>query len=180
MRFAHQNWSWQRSVLIQYSILIQFLYSLFRAGGQPIVSTIDTTDNGVIKFKDVTGKESGGYICTASNEMGSVTATATLRITGKIQVWKRNYIYVLKQNFYFSIWNHISNDCGVFFYFGILTAVQNSQMFNAVDQMYMINLLLFTIFGISKLKRALMVKQCNQFILQKSLVLYWHCSFINK
>ncbi|XP_063409056.1 basement membrane-specific heparan sulfate proteoglycan core protein-like [Mytilus trossulus] len=55
-----------------------------RAGGQPIVSTIDTTDNGVIKFKDVTGEESGVYICTVTNEMGSVTATATLRVIGKV------------------------------------------------------------------------------------------------
>ncbi|VDI13303.1 heparan sulfate proteoglycan 2 (perlecan) [Mytilus galloprovincialis] len=53
-----------------------------RAGGETIVSTIDTMENGVIMFKGVTGEEAGGYICTATNEMGSVTATATLIIQG--------------------------------------------------------------------------------------------------
>ncbi|XP_076086554.1 basement membrane-specific heparan sulfate proteoglycan core protein-like isoform X4 [Mytilus galloprovincialis] len=53
-----------------------------RAGGEPMLSTIDTMENGVIMFKGVTGEEAGGYICTATNEMGSVTATATLIIQG--------------------------------------------------------------------------------------------------
>lgn len=33
-------------------------------------------------FMGVKGDEAGGYICTASNKMGSVTATATLLIQG--------------------------------------------------------------------------------------------------
>ena len=53
-----------------------------RAGGEPMTSTIDTMENGVVMFKGVTGEEAGGYICTATNDMGSVSATATLIIQG--------------------------------------------------------------------------------------------------
>jgi hypothetical protein len=47
-----------------------------------MTSTIDTMENGVVMFKGVTGEEAGGYICTATNDMGSVSATATLIIQG--------------------------------------------------------------------------------------------------
>ena len=41
-------------------------------------------ENGVIRFMGATGEEAGGYICTATNPMGSVTATATLTIQGTV------------------------------------------------------------------------------------------------
>lgn len=40
-------------------------------------------DNGVIMFKEVTQAEQGGYLCTAENDMGVITATATLLVDGK-------------------------------------------------------------------------------------------------
>lgn len=39
-------------------------------------------ENGVIRFNGVSGPEAGGYICTATNAVGTVTATATLNIVG--------------------------------------------------------------------------------------------------
>ena len=39
-------------------------------------------DNGVIRFNGVSGPEAGAYMCTASNAVGTVTATATLNIAG--------------------------------------------------------------------------------------------------
>ena len=39
-------------------------------------------ENGVIRFNGVSGPEAGGYICTATNAVGTVTATATLTIAG--------------------------------------------------------------------------------------------------
>ncbi|XP_025082607.1 basement membrane-specific heparan sulfate proteoglycan core protein-like isoform X8 [Pomacea canaliculata] len=54
-----------------------------RVGLKPFTQTTEVTDeNGVIMFKRVTGDEQGGYICTATNAMGTVTATVNLRIEG--------------------------------------------------------------------------------------------------
>lgn len=38
--------------------------------------------NGVIRFNSVTGPEQGSYVCSATNEVGTVTATAMLTIKG--------------------------------------------------------------------------------------------------
>ncbi|XP_067659130.1 basement membrane-specific heparan sulfate proteoglycan core protein-like isoform X2 [Haliotis asinina] len=54
-----------------------------RVGDEPFTSTTDVMDeNGVIMFKGVTGDEQGSYVCTATNAMGTVTVTATLKIEG--------------------------------------------------------------------------------------------------
>ncbi|XP_060586623.1 basement membrane-specific heparan sulfate proteoglycan core protein-like isoform X4 [Ruditapes philippinarum] len=54
-----------------------------RVGGTPMpADKVETMDNGVIMFKQVSQAEQGGYICTAENEMGSTTATATLIVEG--------------------------------------------------------------------------------------------------
>lgn len=55
-----------------------------RVGDEPFTSTTDIMEeNGVIMFKGVTGDEQGSYVCTATNAMGTVTATAILRIEGQ-------------------------------------------------------------------------------------------------
>ncbi|KAK6175562.1 hypothetical protein SNE40_014001 [Patella caerulea] len=54
-----------------------------RANNEQFTTTTDVMDgNGVIMFKQVTGEEQGQYICTATNVMGTVTGTASLRIEG--------------------------------------------------------------------------------------------------
>lgn len=45
---------------------------------------VKTMENGVIMFEDVTQAEQGGYICTAENEMGTTSATATLIVEGSV------------------------------------------------------------------------------------------------
>ena len=52
---------------------------------------VETMDNGVIMFKQVTQAEQGGYICTAENEMGSTTATATLFVEGTFYQKKEKF-----------------------------------------------------------------------------------------
>ncbi|XP_021372607.1 basement membrane-specific heparan sulfate proteoglycan core protein-like isoform X2 [Mizuhopecten yessoensis] len=69
-----------------------------RAGGEAL--TTDTTelmDNGVIMFKQVTGSEAGQYVCTATNDMGSVSSTAVLIIQGppRIVIQPDRTIYAL-------------------------------------------------------------------------------------
>lgn len=63
-------------------IIVHWIYN--RVGLKPFTQTTEVTDeNGVIMFKRVTGDEQGGYICTATNAMGTVTATVNLRIEGQ-------------------------------------------------------------------------------------------------
>ncbi|XP_041377591.1 basement membrane-specific heparan sulfate proteoglycan core protein-like isoform X3 [Gigantopelta aegis] len=58
-----------------------------RANGEAFTSTTDImVENGVIMFKSVTGDEQGAYICTATNAVGTVTATAVLKIEGPPKV----------------------------------------------------------------------------------------------
>ena len=52
-------------------------------------STEVNENNGVLRFNQVTGEEQGQYICTATNEVGSITATATLEIAGEGEVKKK-------------------------------------------------------------------------------------------
>ncbi|XP_061163155.1 basement membrane-specific heparan sulfate proteoglycan core protein-like [Saccostrea echinata] len=59
-----------------------------RAGGESFESgTTELKQEGtLLMFSRVTGKEQGSYICTATNSMGSVSATATLLIAGPPKV----------------------------------------------------------------------------------------------
>ena len=41
-------------------------------------------DNGVIMFKQVAQEDQGAYMCTAENDMGVITATATLLVDGEL------------------------------------------------------------------------------------------------
>ncbi|KAK3104524.1 hypothetical protein FSP39_004009 [Pinctada imbricata] len=69
-----------------------------RAGGEALVrETTEIMDNGVLMFKSVTGQEAGAYVCTVSNDLGSVTATATLVIQGppRIVITPRTTVYAL-------------------------------------------------------------------------------------
>ena len=50
------------------------------------LNTEVTEANGVIRFTGVTDEEQGAYICTATNAVGSVTATATLTVAGGILI----------------------------------------------------------------------------------------------
>lgn len=55
----------------------------FRAGGESFErATTEIKPNGVLMFTRVTGEEQGSYICTATNSMGSISASATLLIAG--------------------------------------------------------------------------------------------------
>ncbi|KAL3861148.1 hypothetical protein ACJMK2_007217 [Sinanodonta woodiana] len=49
-----------------------------RAEGLQLTERTEVMDNGVIMFKGTTQQEQGSYICTATNDMGTTTATATL------------------------------------------------------------------------------------------------------
>jgi len=54
-----------------------------RANSEVFSPNTEVTEaNGVIRFTRVTGDEQGAYICTATNAQGSVTATATLTVSG--------------------------------------------------------------------------------------------------
>ncbi|CAH1774180.1 unnamed protein product, partial [Owenia fusiformis] len=54
-----------------------------RSGGQAMTdNTVIHDDNGVIQFNQVTGSEQGPYTCTATNDVGTVTATASLVVQG--------------------------------------------------------------------------------------------------
>ena len=67
-----------------YIINYKTFLPIFRAGGEQIIQeTTEIMPNGVLMFKSVTGQESGSYVCTATNGMGTITATATLNIQGK-------------------------------------------------------------------------------------------------
>lgn len=55
----------------------------YRAGGESFErATTEIKPNGVLMFTRVTGEEQGSYICTATNSMGSISASATLLIAG--------------------------------------------------------------------------------------------------
>ncbi|CAL4124571.1 unnamed protein product, partial [Meganyctiphanes norvegica] len=51
-----------------------------RTNGQPLTPNTETLSGGVLRFNQVRGEEEGSYICTASNNAGTTTATATLEI----------------------------------------------------------------------------------------------------
>ena len=54
-----------------------------RGGSERFTSNTDVnTENGVITFNEITGDEQGTYICTATNAMGSISATASIVVTG--------------------------------------------------------------------------------------------------
>ena len=47
---------------------------------------VEVMDNGVIMFKQTTSAEQGSYMCTATNDMGTISATASLIVEGKSHV----------------------------------------------------------------------------------------------
>ncbi|CAG5123328.1 unnamed protein product, partial [Candidula unifasciata] len=54
-----------------------------RAGGRPFSSRTEVkADMGVIRFNSIGPEEQGEYMCSAANEIGTVTATASLRVEG--------------------------------------------------------------------------------------------------
>ncbi|GAB1602266.1 basement membrane-specific heparan sulfate proteoglycan core protein-like isoform X6, partial [Argonauta hians] len=67
-----------------------------RVGDASMTRNVEISENGVIRFTQVTSEDQGGYICTASNAVGTVTATATLLIEGppKITITPRGPIRV--------------------------------------------------------------------------------------
>ncbi|XP_052832935.1 basement membrane-specific heparan sulfate proteoglycan core protein isoform X4 [Octopus bimaculoides] len=67
-----------------------------RVGDEPMPRNAQIAENGVIRFTQVSTLDQGGYICTATNAVGTVTATATLLISGppKITVTPRGPIRV--------------------------------------------------------------------------------------
>ncbi|KAL3861185.1 hypothetical protein ACJMK2_007245 [Sinanodonta woodiana] len=53
-----------------------------RVGGLQLTEHTQVMENGVIMFKGTTQQEQGSYICTATNDIGTTTATATLIVQG--------------------------------------------------------------------------------------------------
>ncbi|XP_059170575.1 basement membrane-specific heparan sulfate proteoglycan core protein-like [Physella acuta] len=51
-----------------------------RAGGQRFTSRTRLFENGTIAFTNITSAEQGEYMCTATNQAGTATQTATLRV----------------------------------------------------------------------------------------------------
>lgn len=49
-----------------------------------MTSHAQVVENGVIRFNGVSSEDQGGYICSATNAVGTITATATLLVTGKL------------------------------------------------------------------------------------------------
>lgn len=49
-----------------------------------MTSHAQVVENGVIRFTGVSSEDQGGYICSATNAVGTITATATLLVTGKL------------------------------------------------------------------------------------------------
>ena len=60
-----------------------FFIIIFRVGGEPMSSHVQVMDNGVLRFTGVSSEDQGGYVCSAINVVGTITATATLIVTGK-------------------------------------------------------------------------------------------------
>ena len=55
-----------------------------RVGGGAVSERVEMMDNGVIMFKQVAQEDQGAYMCTAENDMGVITATATLLVDGEL------------------------------------------------------------------------------------------------
>ncbi|CAL1546871.1 unnamed protein product [Lymnaea stagnalis] len=53
-----------------------------RAGGRRFSERAEIKENGVLMFNSLTVEDQGEYICTAVNELGTVSATASLRVEG--------------------------------------------------------------------------------------------------
>ncbi|XP_012944719.1 basement membrane-specific heparan sulfate proteoglycan core protein [Aplysia californica] len=54
-----------------------------RAGGREFTSRTEVKpENGVLMFSSLTSAEQGEYMCSATNEVGTITATASLRVEG--------------------------------------------------------------------------------------------------
>lgn len=67
----------------KYDMFTVILIVWYRAGGESFErATTEIKPNGVLMFTRVTGEEQGSYICTATNSMGSISASATLLIAG--------------------------------------------------------------------------------------------------
>lgn len=70
----------------KYDMFTVILIVWYRAGGESFErATTEIKPDGVLMFTRVTGEEQGSYICTATNSMGSVSASATLLIAGTSQ-----------------------------------------------------------------------------------------------
>ena len=55
----------------------------YRVGNVPMdPEKVEIMDNGVIMFKQITSAQQGSYLCTATNDMGTITATASLIVEG--------------------------------------------------------------------------------------------------
>ena len=49
---------------------------------------VEVMDNGVIMFKQAQISDQGGYQCSAENDMGIVTATASLYVEGRLVFYR--------------------------------------------------------------------------------------------
>ena len=81
--------SWNYKLKIKFSTWSNFV-DVFRANGEAMAGNTEVLDNGVIRFLNVDGSEQGSYVCTATNTGGTVTATATLRISGQSDCFLAN------------------------------------------------------------------------------------------
>ena len=47
-----------------------------------MTSNTEVLEGGELRFRDVTAREQGGYVCTASNSAGTVSVSVQLNIHG--------------------------------------------------------------------------------------------------
>jgi len=47
-----------------------------------MTANTEVEENGILRFRDVTTAEQGGYVCTASNSAGTVSLMALLNVQG--------------------------------------------------------------------------------------------------
>ena len=55
-----------------------------------MTSNTEVLEGGVLQFRDVTAREQGGYVCTASNSAGTVSVVAELNIHGTLTTLAHN------------------------------------------------------------------------------------------
>ncbi|XP_044266425.1 basement membrane-specific heparan sulfate proteoglycan core protein isoform X19 [Tribolium madens] len=58
-----------------------------RADGRPLSPNIETMSHGTLRFTQITENEGGEYICTAENEAGRATVTASIEVQIAPEVW---------------------------------------------------------------------------------------------
>ena len=57
-----------------------------------MTSNTEVLEDGVLRFRGVTTEEQGGYVCTASNSVSTVSLLARLRVRGENVLGRPTYV----------------------------------------------------------------------------------------